>query len=360
VTGIFISDCEGPISKNDDAFEVASNYIPNGSRVFTVISRYDDVLSGILKRPSYGAGDTVKLVLPFLKAYGVTDKKMKEFAANHLILVPYSKNTLVHVMRLTDAFIVSTSYETYIKALCEYVGFPFDNTCSTRINLDLYQLEEREKEQLRQIAQEISRMPIFDLPANARSLSDFPLQEQQTIERLDEIFWKEIASMKIGRIYSEITAVGGTEKAEAVKRIIDELGSELHDVMYVGDSITDVEAFKMVKENDGLTVSFNGNQYAVENAEIAVISDSSLVTGIIADVFVKYGTQEAEGLVRNWNRVTIQKSGATNSLIEDLLRLYPDQLPKAKILSPENMGALARESSEFRSKFRGEAVGRLG
>lgn len=360
MTGILISDCEGPISKNDNAFEVTSNYIPNGSKVFTVISRYDDALASVLKRPDYRAGDTVKLVLPFLKAYDVTNQKMKEFAANHLILVPHSRNMLQHVMSLTEAFIVSTSYETYIKALCEYVEFPFDNTCSTRINLDLYPIEEREKEDLRKISQEISKMSIFDLPHNARSLSDFPHQEQKTIRRLDQIFWKEIAPMKIGRIYSEVTAVGGTEKAQAIKRIVDEVGSELQDVMYVGDSITDVEAFKMVKESNGLTVSFNGNQYAVENADIAVISDSSLVTGVIADVFVRHGKEEAEELVKSWNHETIQKSSVTKPLVAKLLRLYPDQLPKAKIVSSENMGALARESSEFRSKFRGEAVGTLG
>lgn len=360
MTGIFISDCEGPISKNDNAFEITSNYIPNGSRVFTAISRYDDVLASVLKRPCYRAGDTVKLVLPFLRAYDVTNQKMKEFAANHLILVPFSRNMLQHVMSLTEAFIVSTSYETYIKALCEYVKFPFDNTCSTRINLDLYPIEEREKKELRKIAEEISKMSVFDLPRNAKSLSDFPHQEQETISRLDQIFRKEIASMRIGKIYSEVTAVGGTEKAQALKRIVDELGSELQDVMYVGDSITDVEAFKMVRENNGLTVSFNGNHYAVENVDIAVISDSSLVTCVIADVFVRHGKEGAERLVKNWNQETIQKSSIAEPLIDELLRLYPDQLPKAKIVSSENMGALARESSEFRSKFRGEAVGTLG
>ena len=47
-------------------------------------------------------------------------------------------------------------------------------------------------------------------------------------------------------------------------------GTSLADVMYVGDSITDVEAFKLVRDNGGLSVSFNGNSYAVKNAEVAV------------------------------------------------------------------------------------------
>jgi energy-converting hydrogenase A subunit R len=76
---VFISDCEGPISKNDNAFELTAHYVPNGERLFTVISRYDDVLAEVVKKPGYKAGDTLKLILPFLKAYGVTDRKMQKF-----------------------------------------------------------------------------------------------------------------------------------------------------------------------------------------------------------------------------------------------------------------------------------------
>ncbi|MFQ6074292.1 MAG: hypothetical protein ACE5KC_03635, partial [Candidatus Bathyarchaeia archaeon] len=66
---VFISDCEGPISKNDNAFELATHFIPEGDSFFTLISRYDDILADIVKKPGYKAGDTLKLILPFLKAY---------------------------------------------------------------------------------------------------------------------------------------------------------------------------------------------------------------------------------------------------------------------------------------------------
>jgi energy-converting hydrogenase A subunit R len=63
----FVSDCEGPISKNDNAFELTAHYVPNGDNLFTVISRYDDVLADVLKRPGYKAGDTLSLYCPFLR-----------------------------------------------------------------------------------------------------------------------------------------------------------------------------------------------------------------------------------------------------------------------------------------------------
>ncbi|MEM2092728.1 MAG: energy-converting hydrogenase A, subunit R, partial [Candidatus Bathyarchaeia archaeon] len=87
---VFVSDCEGPISKNDNAFELASHYIPRGDRFFTVVSRYDDVLADVLKRKGYKAGDTLKLILPFLKAHGATNSEMESFSARTLVLIPHA------------------------------------------------------------------------------------------------------------------------------------------------------------------------------------------------------------------------------------------------------------------------------
>ena len=67
----FNTDCEGPISKNDNAMELSEFYIPNGHRLFAIVSKYDDYLADVERRPGYKAGDTLKLILPFLKAFGV-------------------------------------------------------------------------------------------------------------------------------------------------------------------------------------------------------------------------------------------------------------------------------------------------
>ena len=120
---LFVSDCEGPISKNDNAFELAENFIPNGDKLFANISKYDDVLADIIHKPDYSAGSTLKLILPFFKAYGITDRQMEEFSEQNIVLIANSKTTLQHVQQIADAFIVSTSYEHYIRALCKAVIF---------------------------------------------------------------------------------------------------------------------------------------------------------------------------------------------------------------------------------------------
>jgi energy-converting hydrogenase A subunit R len=360
VKRVFISDCEGPISKNDNAFEITARFVPNGDKLFTLISKYDDAFADVLKKPAYSAGSTLKLILPFLKAYDVTDRQMEEFSAQNLILIANSKDTLQHVRAVASAFIVSTSYEHYIKALCKALDFPYEKTYCTKLSIDKYAVTEQEKMRLREVAREIAQMPMITISPAAKSIEDFSIEDQETIGRLDTLFWSEIAGMSLGRIFSNVKTVGGSQKAEAIEDAVEALGAQLSDVMYVGDSITDVEAFKLVRNNSGLTVSFNGNHYAVKNAEAAVLSENSTVTAVIADLFCNLGKQQTSQVLENWSRETLRKSAVSQPLLDKLFALYPAALPKVQIVTAENMEQLAKESSEFRKKVRGESIGRLG
>ena len=356
---IFVSDCEGPISKNDNAFELAANFIPNGDVLFANISKYDDVLADVLQKPGYSAGSTLRLILPFFKAYGVSDEQMEDFSANNIVLIANSKNTLHHVQAIADSFIVSTSYEHYIKALCKAIDFPYKNTYCTKVSLDKFAITPQEKDCLKKIAQEITQMHLIDIPPAARTIEDFSHIDQAVIQRLDEIFWSEIPKMFVGRILINVVTVGGEQKAEAIRDAAKRSEAQLEDVMYVGDSITDVEAFKLVRANGGLTVSFNGNSYAVKNAEVAVLSESNLITAVIADLFCRLGKEQTLQVLKSWSRMALEQSGVKMALLEQLSALYPDALPKVQIVTAQNMESLVKESSEFRKKVRGVAIGRL-
>lgn len=357
---IFISDCEGPISKNDNAFELATHFIPQGDSFFALISRYDDILADIVKKPGYKAGDTLKLILPFLKAYGATNQGITEYSSKNVLLVPGAKRMLQFVKAVMPSFVVSTSYEQYLRALCSLINFPYENVYCTRLDLDKYKLEERERERLKQLRTEMSALPMIEIPKSAKSLKDFPMQYQEAVKKLDEIFWKEISKMEIGKIFGEVNPVGGYEKVEAVQSITTRLGNRLSNVMYVGDSITDVSAFQLVRKEGGITISFNGNEYAVREAEIAVLSENAVVTAVLADTFNKFGKNGVFKLVNEWNNQALQRYGVDPSLKEQALKLYPEQLPQVEIVTPDNKERLMKESSAFRKTVRGEAIGKLG
>jgi energy-converting hydrogenase A subunit R len=166
--------------------------------------------------------------------------------------------------------------------------------------------------------------------------------------------------MKIGKVLREVTTVGGEQKAQAIRDITKKLQTPLSGVVYVGDSITDVQAFQLVRQNCGLTVSFNGNTYAVKNAEVSILSENNLVTAVLADIFLKHGKAEALKTAENWTPKYLKTAPAEPALLSNLFAVYPETLPKVQIVTQANMDSLCRESSEFRKQVRGEAVGKLG
>ena len=58
----FITDCEGPLTLNDNAFEMAAKFIEDGDELFKVLSLYDDYLADIVKKENYKVGNTLKLM----------------------------------------------------------------------------------------------------------------------------------------------------------------------------------------------------------------------------------------------------------------------------------------------------------
>ncbi len=356
---VFITDCEGPISKNDNAFELASRFIPDGERFFTLVSRYDDIQADIIKRPGYKAGDTLKLILPFLKAYGATNEKMRSYSSQNILLVSGAEETLRFVLKIMPSFIVSTSYEHYIIALCDLIGFPKENVYCTRVDIDKYDLSECEINRLKEIRKEISEMPMLEIPRDATTFEALPNETKRAVKRLDEIFWDEISQMNVGRMLREVNPVGGFEKANAVKEIVDKTGSDLSSVIYFGDSITDVDPFRLIREGGGLTVSFNGNQYAVREAEIAVMSHNTIIISILTDLFRKIGKEGTLRLVEEWSESSLRGICET-SLLMQLQSLPADKAPRVERVNSRNMSRLIRESSSFRKTVRGEAIGKLG
>jgi len=357
---IFVTDCEGPISKNDNAFELASNFVPDGGIFFALVSKYDDVLVEVVKKLDYKAGDTLRLILPFLKAFGATDKKMRDFSSRNVLLVPGAKGTLNFVRKLMPSFIVSTSYQQYISALCMVTGFPFEDTYCTRLKMDKYNIPTEETTRLKELGKEIIALHIIEIPKNACSVSEFSQKSQETLERLDEIFWKELPNMESGKMLTEINPVGGIEKARVVKDIVEKLGCNFDRVMYVGDSITDAPALRLVRENGGLAVSFNGNDYSVREAEIAVLSNNTIVTSVLAEAFSRLGKEEALRLTEEWSPSGIEKYCKIPELRERIGLLYSRGFPHVERVTDDNMEWLMRESGIFRKTVRGEAIGKLG
>ena len=352
---IFVTDCEGPISKNDNAMELAVSFVPQGERFFSLLSKYDDFLADVERRPGYKAGDTLRLILPFLRAFGATDKGIEEFSRANILVMPGAAETLRFVRERMPAFIISTSYEPYIRALCEVIDFPVEQTYCTRLALDRYSLPETEKKYLRQKAKEIAAMPMIEWRDGASGLSDLSDAGREAVQRLNRIFWEELAGMQIGRVLEEVDPVGGKAKAAAVGVILERTSAEVAEVMYVGDSITDLQALEMVKQGGGLAVSFNGNAYAIKGAQVACLGRDTGIITICAQLFAASGRAGVLTLLPQWGREVLQAAGVEEG---QLALLAPDS--EIGEITPDNQARWIERSQAFRKQVRGVSIGSLG
>ena len=83
----FITDCEGPLTLNDNAFEMAVHFIEDGGELFKILSLYDDYLVDIVKKENYKAGNTLKLILPFFVCENLKNEDFIEFSQKEYIII---------------------------------------------------------------------------------------------------------------------------------------------------------------------------------------------------------------------------------------------------------------------------------
>ncbi len=360
-----VLDCEGPITQNDNAFELCEAFLPDGGAFFSRISLYDDFLADVDKRPGYKAGDTLKLILPFLKAFGVSNSLMQTFSARTLVMLPYAREMLEGLGALCNTFIISTSYRQYLEALCAAAYFDMKHIYCTDVDMDVFDVSIEESSRLKDIAMEITMRPVLKWYPELSSRADLPSEIRQELEWLDSIFWDEIPSMQTGKAFALVNPVGGLEKANCLRDSIRQTGISASSVFYAGDSITDVQALSFARQEGGVALSFNGNRYALQAAGYACISPTPYVIFAIARMLAMEG-------VEGFHSLFMKRANGINGFeLLDILQPFLSQDELMPVKESSSMISLFRlegdfwkkalpMSEEMRKNVRGQKVGALG
>jgi energy-converting hydrogenase A subunit R len=238
------------------------------------------------------------------------------------------------------SFIVSTSYNHYIDALCKSTGFPYENTYSTKLDLDIIDIKPSEIEKIKSFRKEIVENPDFEV--------------------LEEIFWKKLPELEAGSFMDQVQPIGGEGKKDAVMDIISKNNLRGSDLLYIGDSITDVQPLRYANNEGGVSIAFNGNEFAIREADIAIMAENTIITSIIADLFNKYGTDSVMEFAISYSEdpdLALMAGHINQKLVSQLVE---HELPEVEIVTCNNMERLIEMSSNFRKKLRGESIGGLG
>jgi predicted HAD superfamily phosphohydrolase len=335
---IYCTDLEGPVTKNDNAAEMCAAIMPDGGEFFRRVSLYDDFLAEVVNMPGYRAGDTLRLILPFMMAHGLTQEGMVSFSSQGILVVPGAGEALRAIAKEGPAYIISTSYCQYVHAVCAAIDFPAVQTFCTRVNLEDFGIPDDEVAKVRRLASRVLDREPIEIPAFASGPGDLSEEDQATVADLDEVFWDALPDLSVYTVIEEVRPVGGPEKAASIDRAARHEGVGVEGVIYVGDSITDVDAFRTVRREGGLAVSFNGNRWAVEEADLAIVSPRAEPILPLARAFLEGGRAAVDGI--DW------ASG------------FPGAM--AVWLDGGDIEKVVEASERVRREVRGEEIGRLG
>ena len=378
VKKVFITDCEGPLTLNDNAYELADEFIEDGGKLFKIISRFDDYLVEDVKLENYHAGDTLKLIVPFYKLAGLTNEKMIKFSRENIYLVDGSDDTLRFANELIDSFIVSTSYGQYIEALCNYIDFPFQNTYHTQLdigwatNFNSFDAKSDNVSTATNNSQTIvgTKSPKFieelkKVDEFRKIILEHGDENEDDFNVLYDIFFNEFPKLEINKYIESVKTVGGKGKQIAVEDIVERFGLESGSIIYMGDSITDVEPLQYARDNGGLSVSFNGNEYPLNVAEIAVISDHTIVSSILIDLHSRFDKEYVLDFIREYSQkgpnAAFEDFEVDYSLVEEFEKVfYNKEAPIIEIITDDNRDYLLKLSKEMRNSIRGKDIGGLG
>jgi len=282
---IYITNCEGPVSRSDSAREIAEAFLPEGGKLFTLLKQFDGYLGDIEKIKSHVYGNSLKYILPFLKAANVTDKDVREFSNQHISVMKGTQKMFTSIQEKMETYIVSTSYVHYMEEVAKYLGLEPVNAYSTRVSFDDYAMGEREQKMFTGLTNAFLQLP----PISWNEAGIVPPDGQFAIDSLKAFLLERLSTLSVNQWLKSIHLMSGAGKAGAVLDIAKRGNVSLEDIIYVGESITDVNALSLVREQGGLSISYNGSSQAVLHAEYIVVSKDAGILKEMALTFCQSG-----------------------------------------------------------------------
>lgn len=256
-------DLEGPISGQDHAQAVCKKFVPDGDKLFAVLSRHDDNLT-LADKEGYEPGDTLQLLVPFLVEARVTEENLREVSAEAGLVPGICE--LFNELQNEDCliWIISTSYEQHALSIAQRVGVQDCQVSCTKFPLDQLhsQTAKEDFSLIRRTRKKTVKLYHNELESG---VNDKPIQEL-----LDPFFWKKLPKAQFGQLMAKVEVVGGRRKLRVLEDEVRERGIYLSDIFVVVDSITDFRMAQAVEAAGGIVLAWNGNQYIIPYATCGV------------------------------------------------------------------------------------------
>ena len=351
---IFVCNCRGFITKNNYLRDLCARFIRNGAHFFDVLVRYDELTAYVLGREEATAGNFVKWIVPFLKANGATDHLIDRFGAEDMQLMPGAATAFRYIASQMPSFINTSLYEHGMMRVSEQIDTPLCESFCTKMDVDSVQFSRTESRKLREMAERISSLRIPKVEYELNVPMEVDEADVKIIRTLDDIIQEQIPGLNAMSLMESVVPVTSHKKAYQLLDIRRQTNIDLDSTFYLGSDNTDFQSLDLVRDAGGVSVAFNGTDFAVRGSTIAILSKDSTVGAVFAEQFFSRGIESVLDLARNWDRKYLKEAEFPDrNLVDAMLAAHPRKLPEVYIVDRKNVDEVAARSAEYRKKVLG-------
>lgn len=351
---MLVTNLSGFILRNNPTRDLCARFIRNGGHFYDVLARYDALTAYVLGREEATAGNTVKWVIPFLKANGATDYLMREAYKESMDLLPGAEDALRFISRLLPTHVSTSMYEHGWMAVEERVGAPLCDVFCSRVDLDHVQFGRADSRKIREMCERISSLRIPKTVYELNVPMEVHEDDIRIIRTLDDILQQGIPDLPAMGLMESSNPVTSHRKAYQLLDVRKQTNIDLDCTMYIGGEDTDYQCLDLVRDAGGVAVAFNGSDFAVRGSNIAIMSKDATVGAVFASMFNDRGIEAILNLAANWERPYLKKCEFPDrNLLDRMLAAHPRKLPEVYAVDKHNVDEIAAKSNAFRKKFIG-------
>jgi energy-converting hydrogenase A subunit R len=346
-----VCTCLGFLQTNDSTRDLCGRFIRDGEKFYDLLARYEDVATYVLGR-SGRSGNVARGAVPFLKAFGATDYAMLRCCEESLRPMPGAKRAMRYLLSTLPTFVNTSSYEHNVMALCEALDMPIGICEYSTAEMSSYEIGRQDGRAIRDFAGRITGLRTPQSVYRLNTPVILEEDEARLIETMDGIFDDKLEKLEAGRMMKSVVPFGAGEKVNALLNLRKRTLIDMDGTAYIGGNMMDYQAMDVVRDGNGLSMSFNGSEFAVHGSNIAVLSRDCTVAAVLVQEFYNLGIEAVYDLVSGWDRETLERSDCPDrTLMDSMLAAHPRKLPEVHIIDESNVNEIALKSDDYRKRL---------
>lgn len=348
----FICSDHGFMTRSNPIKDLCARFVSNGGRFYEVMSRYEDILVFALGKDNVDPGSVNIWMVPFLKAGGVTDESAHSFCKASLQMMPDAGTVFRYIQSQMPAFISSGSYEHHLMGMADEEGIPLTNVSCNTFSFDSIKVSRPDAKVLRSIVDSTTSTRLQDEMYSVTQSEYLNKYDSKLVDALDDRFMKVVSKMEFYPDLKKHVTIAGNEKAYSVLELCRKKEIQVSSTIIVGGDNSDYPAMDLVRDSNGLSISFIGSEYAVRGSNVAILDGHPITVAVLSMEFYNGGIESVYDMIEHWSVEDLRRRPcADRNLMNRFLVQFQNGLPEVHRVDESNRKEITIRSNSLRKRI---------